>query len=839
MFTQAHKYLLQRQIAYVIALSVLILAVLSPINICQAQQPERPKLFPERYYKTDTPYQESSAEQFFSPSAAGEFYQIAHQTALYMGIKPPTEQEKQQALVLLTAATNLDQRAAYFLSDIIKIASSFPKQDYSQLLSDALAGYIDESADIEVAGKAFRYLLEQLNSREDREQFLKQQLKKFNGKNLTVESEIETMLGLFAAEKADVNDALTYFAQAYNSNRFNRLAFAKIVELSPQQISPAVYLEHLRLLISENPFDMESALGFAQQSEQLGLYDTAADAYQYCVDLFTYLRPAEQLPSRIYLPLTMCSYNSTLSRNKCIQLVKRLRQIGQFDLLAEAIAAKAAEAGGDTQQAENILHEAENEALELLNSQQQNNHSLGADYERLAWFYSFAMPQPDKALDFANKAYSTNPNSQMAAALLAYTLVLNNQYELAKSLVDAYPDNQINLLALAQIQLADANETQAIDTLKKAIAKDPASLEAEKAKKLLEQHGGTYISPAYADEIFATLKNRLGESMDLRFAVPEKILDVQLNTKGTRFSYGADFGASVTITNNSTEPLIISDDSLFTGHIRIDAAVTGDIESIIPNAIVMKIRPSEPVAPGRNMFLPLTVVAGQLKDILMGHPQASLNIEFTVYLDPVTAPDGTITNRLASIPPAKITVTRSATEISPRYLQNRLNSLAYGQQGQKIKTAELIIGLLKEQQDLANGKISYKLDSADWMTPMLTSALASNLADSDWVVRIHSMAGMLALSLDYELTNAVAENLNDTRWPCRLMAQYLLAKNSKDSFKKVLDWNARYDPNKFVRDLAVALGGQKPPEEKEEETPQKTETRPTTPTTGRISEPNK
>src|SRR4030042_6559882 len=139
------------------------------------------------------------------------------------------------------------------------------------------------------------------------------------------------------------------------------------------------------------------------------------------------------------------------------------------------------------------------------------------------------MPQPDKALDFANKAYSTNPNSQMAAALLAYTLVLNNQYELAKSLVDAYPDNQINLLALAQIQLADANESQAIETLKNAITKDPASLEAQKAKQLLEQHGGTYIPPADADEIFATLKNRLGESLVLQFAPPEKILSVQLN----------------------------------------------------------------------------------------------------------------------------------------------------------------------------------------------------------------------------------------------------------------------------------------------------------------------
>ena len=38
-----------------------------------------------------------------------------------------------------------------------------------------------------------------------------------------------------------------------------------------------------------------------------------------------------------------------------------------------------------------------------------------------------------------------------------------------------------------------------------------------------------------------------------------------------------------------------------------------------------------------------------------------------------------------------------------------------------------------EQQDLAKGRISYKLAPADWMPTMLTSALAHNLADADWV----------------------------------------------------------------------------------------------------------
>lgn len=822
------KYFSHRHIAVA---GVSVFTVLTLCAVAFAQQ-----TLPEKHYKTDTVYQENSAEQFFSPSAAGEFYQIAHQTSVYADIKKSDWQEAQQAIVLLAAAANLDARAVYFLPDIINIASGLPQQDYSQLLFDTLTSYVDESSDIEIARKAFRCLLEKYNSREDREKFLTDQLKQFTGRNLAVESEIATTLGLFAAEKADVNSALTYFARAYNSNRYNRLAFAKIVELSPEQISAPVYLEHLRLLISENPLDMQSALAFAQQSQRLGLYDNAADAYQYCADLFNYLEPAAQLPPRIYLPLAICSYNSTLSRNKCIQLAKRLRQNGQFDLLAETIAAKAAEKAGDTRQAETILRQAENNAIELLNSR-QDSQALAADYAKLAWFYCFAVPQPDKALDFANKAYSTEPNSQMTAALLAYTLVLNDQHQWAKSIIDTYPDNQISLLALAQIQLADANDEQAIETLKNTIAKDPASFEAEKAKRLLAEHGGTYIPPADPDMILATLKSRLGESMSLRFIPPEKIIAVQLNTKGTKFSYGADFGASITITNNSPDPLVISDDGLFTGRIRIDAIVTGNIEAKIPNAAVMRIYPSTPILPGRSTFIPFTLAAGELKDILMGHPQASLNIELAAYLDPVTAADGKITNNLPSVAPAKITVTRSATEISPKYLQNRLNSLAHGQQGQKIKTIELITGLLKEQQELAKGVIPYKLTSADWMTPMLTSALAQTLADDDWVVRVHTMSKMLSLALDYELTNAVSENLNDTRWPCRLMAQYLLAKNTKDGFKKVLDWNAKNDPNKFVRDMAVALGGAKPPEEKTEQT-EKTQPRPTTPATGRISEPN-
>jgi hypothetical protein len=52
----------------------------------------------------------------------------------------------------------------------------------------------------------------------------------------------------------------------------------------------------------------------------------------------------------------------------------------------------------------------------------------------------------------------------------------------------------------------------------------------------------------------------------------------------------------------------------------------------------------------------------------------------------------------------------------------------------------------------------------------------------------------------------VSENLNDTHWPTRMMATYLLAKAQDKNFIKVLDWTAKYDANKLVRDMALALG---------------------------------
>jgi len=751
-------------------------------------------------------------EKLFSPSVGQKFYEIAYELANSADL---STSEAEQAFIFLTATMNLDSRANYVLPDMIKLASRYPPPasilrsetagDHSQMLYDLIRQYVDESSDLEVTEQAVRHLLEQFDSREQREELLEDLLTTLGDKNARLDSQLATLLGLLTTEKADLETAQSYFMRAYNSNKYNRLAFAKLAELAPEQFKPPVYLEHLRLALAENLLDIEAALAFAQYAQSLQLYETSANAYEYSAELFGYLFPSQALPAHIYLPWMISCYNTQRNQHRCLRIASQVRQSGRFDLFAEAIAGKAAAKIGDTKQANQILQAAERKALELVDYRQET-----MNYEQLAWFYCFASPDADKAIGWANKAYSIDPSSPTAAAVLAYSLVMNGQADWARPIIDNYEHNQVADLTLALIQLEEGKRDSAFETLKSAIAKDPVTLEAEHAKKILVRHGGEYIPPIDSDFTLIQLRNSFGQDVVPEFTPPEKIISIQLNVRGSKFSYASKFGGSVAITNNSSGQLVISKDGLFTGNIRIDADVSGDINKKIPNLVSVKIKPALPVKPGHSIFIPLRLVTAELRHLLLTYPQASIDIEFTAYLDPVTDDQHKITNRLTGIKPAKVNVKRPGIELTGRFLRNRFSSLTKGRQGQKIKIAQLFTGLLAEQHAMANREPLYKFMYADWMPRLLKSGLLHNLNDDDWVTNVHTMAAMSPLPLDYELTDAIAENLNDTHWPVRMMALSLLAKSQGDCFVKVLDWTAKYDPNKFVRDMAIALGATVP-----------------------------
>jgi hypothetical protein len=249
---------------------------------------------------------------------------------------------------------------------------------------------------------------------------------------------------------------------------------------------------------------------------------------------------------------------------------------------------------------------------------------------------------------------------------------------------------------------------------------------------------------------------------------------------------------------------------LFKGSIQIDAEVRGDIKASFPGLVRQRVRLSEPVKPGYFASIPVDLMTGPLRKVLLTYPQASLEIEFTAYLDPVTDDSGMVKSSLPYFKPIRAVARRRGETITQRSLIQRLNIMSTGKDGQKVRMSRLFAGLLKENYAMDESEPLYRHVLVE--PSLLKSALRKGLTDASWEVRTYIMSEMVdfPIPLEYDLTKAVSENLSHKQWPVRMMALYLLNKSYGDSFQVVLDRTAEYDKHWMVRNMAVSLGGKMP-----------------------------
>ena len=176
------------------------------------------------------------SDRLFSPSAAQRFYEIAYELAgeiadsKNLNAKPytPNAKKAEQAIIFLTATMNLDSRAGYVHPVMLGLVCQHSERDYSQLVHHLLENYVDGKADLEPVREAVHYLLEQLNSREQRGKLLEEMLKSLGGKSAVLDSELATELGLLMAEKTDDPNAVKFFWRAYSKNKYNLFFRTKI-----------------------------------------------------------------------------------------------------------------------------------------------------------------------------------------------------------------------------------------------------------------------------------------------------------------------------------------------------------------------------------------------------------------------------------------------------------------------------------------------------------------------------------------------------------------------------------------------------------------------------------
>jgi hypothetical protein len=312
------------------------------------------------------------------------------------------------------------------------------------------------------------------------------------------------------------------------------------------------------------------------------------------------------------------------------------------------------------------------------------------------------------------------------------------------------------------------------------------------------------------ESIRRELALHFGEKVVPTFAPADKLLNARLNFNGSEFAYGSTIESQLVISNTGSIPMIIHSQSLLTGKYRVDAAVSGDVIVRIPRLLEGSFRPTRPIMPGEAVSVRMDIDSGKLEQLLFTCPQASMEIKLTVYLNPVESEDQTVACGIPGLKPVETVIRRKGISLTSEFLAGRLDALTKGQEGLKIRSAELFAGLYAEELAWKAGQIKYKHVQPE--ASLLTDAVRRALVDENWKVGVHTLVLLAqhSIPLDYTMTLTVSENLNHKNWAVRLAAMWLLANQQKDTFQSVLDWNAQYDSFWLNRQLAIVLGGKEP-----------------------------
>ncbi|MCI0499570.1 MAG: hypothetical protein L0Y36_07810 [Planctomycetales bacterium] len=748
-------------------------------------------------------------ESLFSPHIALIFVQQAIEIR---NQGPLDAAQVEQAMTFLAAARTLDELSTQIPEQYLRIGSGccYVQRDYTADLTWALNRYLDERSDLEAATRAVRCMLERLNARTDREILLDKLIRDYEARNPVFVSDAATQLALLAAEKSDARTAMILASAAYEKNRYNQLAFDTMVEFSASvnlDLTPSAQLLHLREMVELDPYDLTAAVCYADRLRRAQLYDAASEAYAYAVHLFEFLYPDEPVDAALVGSWIQSCCQVQRMETQCLELTDKYRDPKRLDLMLEAAAGRAMVRLGRVQEGKRLLESAAKKAEALLAAE---GVAVPVYPEQLAWFYSFVLEQPDKALAWSNRAFQEAPERRGVAAMFGYTLAVSGQRDLAGQYAEPLKDtDQIAAVTMALAAFA-ADPNQALLALRAAVEMAPDTYVAEKAIRLLRDKGSDYIPTVPVETIRNDLDQQYGRRVVPQFVAPADRCSAKLLFNGSDFHYGAEILPRLVIENTGGEPLIIDTGGCLSGEVRVDAALKGDLNVEIPNLLTTKFRPSRPIQPGEYVSVPLELNTGKLRSLLTAYPQANVRIQFVVYLDPVLSENAAVENRLKGIKPVQAQIQRTGIVLSRDFLLQRLEVLTKGQSGQKLEAARLFTGLLAERK-------AFELSQADFghiqtEQSLLVDAVRKLLKDDDWKIRVQAMSGLLAgsIPLEYGLVREISNNLNSNQWPVRLLAMYILAQAQPGSFQKVLDWMAQYDASPLNRRMAVALGGREP-----------------------------
>lgn len=740
-----------------------------------------------------------------SPTAASALSQLAMEIYYSDPLNPAAVE---QAMALLEAALSLNANATEIQENVLRVgaAGQISPQDFSPEVRTALRQYVDQRANLSVAQEAAAYLVDRLNSRPEREELLGRLIYYFEGRNPAFVSGLMTYLSLLTVERGDFTTARSYLSQALQLDPYNRRAFTQFLDLSARTeegVSPAALAVQFRRMLTANPYDLNSAVVLAEHLKQYEVYGIAADAYAYSAALLGYLEPDRKLPEAIYQPWIFMCLRSDKQVAKCDEIARRVRESGRLDLTVEAAAGLAAQKLGQAEKAGRIWQYAAAQAEEQLKGGEANP---SVSPEQLSWFYGFVLDEPEKALAWAHEAYSLRPESDEVLALFAYALVLNDQGDVAEEyLTRMRTPTPVARMAKARILHQADQSGQAIELLKQVAGEESYTVVGSQAIQQLREMGSDYFPQVPPETVVSALTSQFGEPIIPELRPAEEKLEAKINLGGSQYLYGGDLNARLIIENTGRQDLVIRDHAMFTGLVRIDAVVRGDLDMAIPGLLELQLVPGQAIQPGQYASLDVNLMTGKLREVLLTFPQADVEVEFTMWLDPIQVPEGGWQNRLKGLSPVRQVISRKGIVIDSEFLIQRLDILSNGSEGQKARVATLFAGLLAEQAAARRQGLPYAYIRVE--PKVMADALKRLLKDENWKIQLQTLAAIaqVSISADSNLLQTVSSLLSSEQWPVRLGAMLVMSRFESQNFEAVLEWQAKNDLSPINQQMAKAL----------------------------------
>ncbi len=484
-------------------------------------------------------------------------------------------------------------------------------------------------------------------------------------------------------------------------------------------------------------------------------------------------------------------------------------------------------------------------------AQNSTGKNISAQAGELAWFFCFVMPDPQRALQYSMVNYKANHTNIQVQATLAYARIMNKDYQQAQSLLKLLDTNDpLVVLARARL-LATQGQKTAARRLLNSLTQTQTGIIQENIRRLYSliaapTSSSENIQPGMQKKPQTDLASSLAKAssgntkslatlspfaqMERFFAVnfnnkdlqivdhPEKFIKCYMKFPRDIYYAGEPVNAKIYLTNTSSMPLLVGQDSFLNPHVVIMAQLQPLASSGI-GAVNDVSQPVDTTKRGRAFSLipllhryisgPYILAAGQsvitrvqlnietVGKTLQDNPQKTYRITFYTFLDPVIDAAGNITSKISALQPKAVTITRIGFVPERMRLNNRLEAMQSGSCKERINAANLISSLLREAQLARKNRLSYQPLAIN--TSILQSALLACLNDGDYRVRafaVHDLAG-LDLLVSRPVINKMVNLLNDKNWLVRFMAIDTLepVTDLTDYFK----WGLIHEKNNIVK----------------------------------------